>query len=46
MNGLLKGNAKPLTPEQVEVLELMQKLREAWLEQRMRRIEVIQELHC
>jgi hypothetical protein len=46
MNGSLKGNSKPLTREQTALLELMQKLREAWLEQRMRRIEVIQELHC
>jgi hypothetical protein len=46
MNGSLKGNSKPLTPEQIQLRELMQKLRAAWLEQRMRRIEVIQGLHC
>ena len=46
MNGSLKGKSEAVTPEQTKVLELMQKLREAWLEQRMRRIEVIQELHC
>jgi hypothetical protein len=46
MNELLKGKTKPLTPEQLQLLELMQRLREAWLERRLKRIEVIQELHC
>ena len=46
MNESLKGKSEPKTPEQLQLLELMQRLREAWLEQRMRRIEVIQELHC
>jgi hypothetical protein len=44
MNESLKG--KPLTKEQLTLLEMMQRLRDAWLEQRLRRIEVIQELHC
>jgi hypothetical protein len=46
MNELLKGKSKPLTPEQMELLELMQRLREAWLERRMKRVQVIQDLHC
>jgi hypothetical protein len=46
MNELLKGKSKPLTPEQSELLELMQRLREAWLERRMKRVQVIQDLHC
>jgi hypothetical protein len=46
MNESLKGKSKPLTTEQLQLLEMMQRLREAWLEARMRRIEVIQELHC
>jgi hypothetical protein len=46
MNESLKGKSKPLTPEQTQLLEMMQRLREAWLERRLRRIEVIQELHC
>ena len=44
MKESLKG--KPLTDEQLTLLAMMQRLREAWLERRMRRIEVIQELHC
>ena len=44
MNESLKG--KSLTEEQLTLLEMMQRLREAWLERRLRRIEVIQELHC
>ena len=46
MTDLTKGKMKPLTQDQLQLLELMQKLRDAWLERRMRRIEVIQELHC
>lgn len=46
MTDLTKGKTKPRTPDRLELLELMQKLRDAWLERRMRRIEVIQELHC
>ena len=46
MNESLKGKPKELTQEQVQLLEMMQRLREAWLERRLRRIEVIQELHC
>jgi hypothetical protein len=46
MTDLTKGKTEPLTHEQLELLELMQRLREAWFERRMRRIEVIQELHC
>jgi len=46
MNELLKGKSKPRTPEQMELLELMQRLREAWLERRMKRVQVIQDLHC
>jgi hypothetical protein len=46
MNDLLKGKTQTPTPEQIAALELMQRLRDAWLEARLRRIEVIQELHC
>lgn len=46
MTNLSKGKTKPLTQDRLELLELMQRLRDAWLERRMRRIEVIQELHC
>jgi hypothetical protein len=46
MNESLKGKSKPQTAEQLQLLELMQRIREAWLEARLRRIEVIQELHC
>ena len=42
----LKGKRKPVEREQLELLEAMQKLREAWLERRMRRVRVIQDLHC
>ena len=45
MNESLKGK-KAATPDQLALMERMQRLREAWLERRMRRIEVIQELHC
>jgi hypothetical protein len=46
MTDLSKGKTEPLAPDQLQLLELMQKLRDAWFERRMRRIEVIQELHC
>lgn len=46
MTDLAKGKTKPLTKDQLQILELMQRLRDAWFERRMRRIEVIQELHC
>lgn len=46
MNQSLKGKSDEQTAEQVELLETMQRLRDAWLERRLRRIEVIQELHC
>ena len=46
MNESLKGKSKLQATEQLQLLEMMQRLREAWLEARLRRIEVIQELHC
>ena len=46
MKESLKGKSKPPTEEQVALLEMMQRISEAWLEARMRRIEVIQEQHC
>jgi len=46
MNELLKGKPQIQTPEQASLLELMVRLQEEWLEARMRRIEVIQDLHC
>ena len=46
MTELTKGKSESLTQDQLQLLELMQKLRDAWFERRMRRIEVIQELHC
>jgi hypothetical protein len=42
----LQGKKKPMTPEQSELLQLMQRLREAWHEKRARRVQVIQDLHC
>ena len=45
MNELLKGKKETPTREQVERLELMQRLREAWEEMRARRVQVIQDLH-
>ncbi|HUS36193.1 MAG TPA: hypothetical protein VM680_12650 [Verrucomicrobiae bacterium] len=44
MTQLTKGKTEPLTQD--KLLELMQRLRDAWFERRMRRIEVIQDLHC
>ena len=46
MNESFKGKKKQATPEQLEILEVMQKLRDAWLERRLRRVQVIQDLHC
>jgi hypothetical protein len=46
MKESLKGKVKPERAEQLELLERMQRLRDAWLDARMRRIEVIQEQHC
>jgi hypothetical protein len=46
MNESLKGKSKATGADQLQLLELMQRMREAWLEARLRRIEVIQELHC
>ena len=46
MNELLKGKKQNPTPEQLELLQLMQRLREAWEEMRARRVQVIQDLHC
>jgi hypothetical protein len=46
MTDSLKGKKKAVTPPQLELLEAMQKLRETWMERRMRRVQVIQDLHC
>ena len=46
MNESFKGKSKAQIGDQLQLLELMQRIREAWLEARLRRIEVIQELHC
>ena len=46
MTDSLKGKKKAPTREQLELLEAMQRLREAWLERRMRRVQVIQDRHC
>jgi hypothetical protein len=46
MNDLLKGKTQTQPPEKSMLLELMERLQEEWLEARMRRIEVIQDLHC
>ena len=46
MTELTKGKTESLTQDRLQLLELMQKLRDAWFERRLRRIEVIQELHC
>ena len=46
MNGSLKGKQELSSAEQLALMEKMQKLREAWLEKRARRVRAIQELHC
>jgi hypothetical protein len=45
MTDSLKGKKKTVTPPQLEILEAMQKLREMWMERRLRRVQVIQDLH-
>jgi signal transduction histidine kinase len=46
MDESVKGKKSEATPGQAELMELMQRLREAIEEMRARRVQVIQDLHC